>query len=54
MSIETLDELLEIKMNGPKLEDFDFRNAIEDWKAAKQKFLFNILLYRKALIMLLI
>ena len=38
MSVETLDELLLIKMNGPRLEDYDFRNTIEDWKAGKQTF----------------
>lgn len=37
MSVDTLDALLEIKMKGPNIEEFDFKDAIEEWKSAKKQ-----------------
>ena len=55
MSVETLNEFLAIKVNGPIFEDYGFRNAIERiGKLASKEALFSILLYRKALIRFLI
>jgi len=37
MSTDTLGAYLEISLKGPPIEEFDFEQAIEDWKLSKKR-----------------
>lgn len=37
LSLETLDALLEIRIKGPTLEEYNFKDVIDEWKSAKKR-----------------